>query len=107
MKLVRIIDPPNAAVRTKFAVTLTKEERATLTGLPPGVPLCPFGTRLTVVVALAGAGPEYRPGTGGAGGPGRRPTGSGGQHGWNRLARGQAAGLVVDGGDAVPDNLPH
>jgi transposase len=33
MKLMRIIDPPHAVVRTKFAVTLTEEERATLTGL--------------------------------------------------------------------------
>jgi len=33
MKLVRIIDPPHAVVRAKFAVTLTAEERATLTAL--------------------------------------------------------------------------
>ncbi len=33
MKLERIIDPPHAVVRTKFAVTLTAEERATLTSL--------------------------------------------------------------------------
>jgi hypothetical protein len=33
MKLTRIIDPPHAVVRTKFAVTLTEEERATLTSL--------------------------------------------------------------------------
>ena len=33
IKLERIIDPPHAVVRTKFAVTLTEEERATLTGL--------------------------------------------------------------------------
>jgi len=33
MKLTRIIDPPHAVVRTKFAVTLTEEERADLTRL--------------------------------------------------------------------------
>jgi hypothetical protein len=33
MKLTRIIDPPHAVVRTKFAVTLTGEERAALTTL--------------------------------------------------------------------------
>ncbi len=33
MKLEHIIDPPHAVVRTKFAVTLTEEERATLTSL--------------------------------------------------------------------------
>lgn len=33
MKLVRIIDPPTAVVRTKFAVTLTEAERAALTDL--------------------------------------------------------------------------
>jgi transposase len=33
MKLERIIDPPHAVVRTKFAVTLTEEERATLSRL--------------------------------------------------------------------------
>lgn len=33
MKLERMIDPPHAVVRTKFAVTLTEEERATLTKL--------------------------------------------------------------------------
>lgn len=33
MKLIRIIDPPHAVVRTKFAVTLTEEERASLTTL--------------------------------------------------------------------------
>ncbi len=33
MKLEHIIDPPHAVVRTKFAVTLTEEDRATLTSL--------------------------------------------------------------------------
>ena len=33
MKLERIIDPPHAVVRTKFVVTLTEEERASLTSL--------------------------------------------------------------------------
>jgi hypothetical protein len=33
MKLIRIIDPPHAVVRTKFAVTLTEEERTALTTL--------------------------------------------------------------------------
>jgi hypothetical protein len=33
MELERIIDPPHAIVRTKFAVTLTEEDRATLTSL--------------------------------------------------------------------------
>ena len=33
MKLTQIIDPPHAVVRSKFAVTLTAEERATLTHL--------------------------------------------------------------------------
>ena len=33
MKLEHIIDPPHAVVRTKFAVTLTEEDRATLTRL--------------------------------------------------------------------------
>ena len=33
MKFIRIIDPPHAVVRTKFAVTLAEEERATLTKL--------------------------------------------------------------------------
>lgn len=33
MQLIRIIDPPHAVVRTKFAVTLTEEERATLARL--------------------------------------------------------------------------
>ena len=33
MKLTRIIDPPHAVVRTKFAVTLTEQERADLTRL--------------------------------------------------------------------------
>lgn len=33
MKRTRIIDPPHAGVRTKFAVTLTDEDRATLTTL--------------------------------------------------------------------------
>lgn len=34
MKLTRIIFPPQAAPRTKFVVTLTEEERATLEQLP-------------------------------------------------------------------------
>ena len=33
MKLEHIIDPPHAIVRTKFVVTLTEEERTTLTRL--------------------------------------------------------------------------
>lgn len=33
MKLIRIINPPHAVVRTKFAVTLTEEERTALTTL--------------------------------------------------------------------------
>ena len=33
MKLTRIIDPPHAVVQSKFAVTLTEEERATLSTL--------------------------------------------------------------------------
>ena len=33
MKLMRIIDPPAAVIRTKFTVTLTEEERADLTRL--------------------------------------------------------------------------
>ena len=33
MKLIQIIDPPHAVVHSKFAVTLTAEERATLTHL--------------------------------------------------------------------------
>jgi len=31
MKLIRVIDPPHAVVRTKFAVTLIEEERTALT----------------------------------------------------------------------------
>jgi hypothetical protein len=33
MRLTRIIDPPTAVVRTKFTVTLSPEERASLTAL--------------------------------------------------------------------------
>jgi hypothetical protein len=33
MKLTRIIDPPQAVIRTKFVVTLTEDERADLTHL--------------------------------------------------------------------------
>jgi len=33
MKLIRIIDPPDAVIRTKFTVTLAEEERADLTQL--------------------------------------------------------------------------